>query len=79
MPTKNQNIKHRAMITFKGIEFDSAGEAIQHAVAGGGEPIRWKNKNLVVDGQTAERLTAAGIAFAYLANCNGQIVTIPVN
>ena len=72
--------KHQAVITFRAIEFPSAHEAIQHtAVDGRGEAIRLGGTNLVVSEADADRLAAAGVAFAYLCDCDGQMLTVPVN
>jgi len=65
------------------IAFDSADEAIQHTYAAGrGEAIRIARRCVVVSQADADRLAAAGIDFAYLADCelpdgSHRIVTIP--
>jgi hypothetical protein len=41
--------------------------------------IRLDGKTLVVRQQDADRLAAAGVAFAYLGNRESRIVTVPVN
>ena len=72
--------RHQAVITFRSIEFPSAHEAIQHTeVDGRGEAIRLNGQNLVVSPADADRLAAGGVAFAYLCDRNGQILTVPVN
>ena len=67
-------------IEIKGIEFDSAHEAIQFTDASGrGEAITVGGKFLVVDQTEADRLAATGVSFAYLHDHKGRIVTVPVN
>jgi len=64
----------------EGIEFPTADEAIQHMNASGfGPAIRIGGKNFVVTEAEAERLEAARIAFSYLHDHEGLIVTIPTN
>ncbi len=64
---------------FKAIEFKTEHQAIEHAEASGGHAIRINEKNLVVTSTEEERLIENGVSFAYLADRNGTIVTIPVN
>jgi len=66
-------------IEIKGIEFDSAGDAVQHMNGGGGAAVRVGGKNLVVAQAEADRLAEAGVGFAYLLDHHGRIVTVPVN
>jgi hypothetical protein len=71
-------------MTFKAIEFDTAGEAIQYSNAGGGEAILLDGKNTVVADSEARRLAEAGVYFAYfierlVPDGPGRIMTIPVN
>ena len=72
-------------IEFKATEFKTAHEAVQWSEAEGrGVAVVVAGKSLVVDRAEADRLAAAGIAFAYLCDHelpNGEhcIVTIPVN
>lgn len=73
------------MTTIRGIEFGTANGAIQHAEASGrGEAIAVGGKYLVVEKAEAERLAAAGVAFAYLCvhdlpDGTDRVVTIPIN
>jgi len=66
-------------IEISGIEFDSAGDAVQHMNAGGGVAILVGGKRLVVAQAEADRLAEAGVEFAYLLDHHGRIVTVPVN
>jgi hypothetical protein len=71
-------------IEFKAIEFSTAGEAIQHADASGGEAVRIHGRNMVVDSRTLGMLDNARVEFAYLFNHqlpdgSHRIVTVPVN
>ena len=64
----------------EGIEFDTAHEAIQYTdAAGWGVAIRVDRKNLIVREADAQRMSAAGVEFAYLCDHKGRIVHIPVN
>jgi hypothetical protein len=72
--------RHQAVIEFEAVAFPSAPEAIRHSYAAGrSEAILLDGQNLVVSRQDAERMAAAGVAFAYLCDDAGQIVTVPVN
>ena len=72
--------KHQATIEFEAIPFPSAPEAIRHSYAAGrSEAILLGGQNLVVSRQDTQRLAAAGVAFAYLCDDAGRIVTVPVN
>jgi hypothetical protein len=64
---------------FEAIEFATASDALRFAAANKPVAIRLDGKNLVVRQQDADRLAAAGVAFAYLGNRDGRIVTVPVN
>jgi hypothetical protein len=72
-------------IEFQGVEFDTAGEAIQHTYASGcGVAICVDGRNLVVEQAEADRLAAAGVEFAYLCDYelpdgSRRVVTVPVN
>jgi hypothetical protein len=71
-------------VEITGIEFPTAGEAIQYAEAGGGEAIRVWRKNLVVKKAEAERIAALGVEFAYLhihemPDGTERFVTVPIN
>jgi hypothetical protein len=71
-------------ITFKAIEFETAGDAIQHTEAAGGEAIVLDGRNFVMTEAEVLRLGAAGTEFAYLVNHEmpdgeQRIMTIPVN
>lgn len=67
-------------MTIKAEQFNTAGEAMQHANAGGGEAVLVCGAgNLVTTEAECVRMAAAGVEFAYLCDHNGQIVTVPVN
>ena len=72
-------------MTFTACEFETAWEAIQHRnVEGRGAAIYYAGRNLVVDETDADRLTAAGVEFAYLTDRpmrdgTFRIMTVPVN
>jgi hypothetical protein len=79
-------VHHKVTVTFEGIEFPNASEALQHANA---DPrmdttILLGGKHYAVAKEMAQRIETEGIAFAYL--CDHQmpdgtwrIVTVPVN
>ena len=71
-------------IHFHAIEFDTAGDAIQHTEAAGGEAILLDGRNFVMTQDEATRIAAAGVEFAYLVqhempDGEYRIMTIPVN
>ena len=72
-------------IEFKGIEFDSAHEAIPHTYASGrGKAACIGGRNLVISEDDGRRLEATGVEFAFLcdhemADGSHRIVTVPVN
>jgi hypothetical protein len=69
-------------IQIKGIEFKNACEAIQHADNDGepqGKAITIGGKFLVVQQAEADRIAAMGVSFAYINDCNGRVVTVPIN
>jgi hypothetical protein len=73
-------------IEFTAIEFDTAGEAIQHYDASGyGDAvITLGGKYYVTHKAEADRLAAAGVAFAYLydhemPDGTYRTMTVPVN
>lgn len=73
-------------ITFRGHEFASPSEAIQHADATRrGEAITYGGRFFVVQREEARRLEANGVAFAYLYVGDhhehefGVLITVPVN
>ncbi len=73
-------------IEVRGIECETANEAIQETNAGyqGGYAIHVGGKYLVVEKAEADRLAEMGVPFAYLgehemADGSFRIVTIPVN
>lgn len=74
-----------ATIEFTAFEFESAGEALQHAEADRrGVPISCGDKYLVVEQVDADRLAAGGVEFAYLVDHEMpdgtfRIMTIPIN
>lgn len=70
--------------TFKGIEFETAGDALQHTEAAGGEAILLGHQYFVVTKDEAIRIAAADVEFAYLVqhempDGDYHIMTIPVN
>ena len=72
-------------INIRGIEFDTAGEAIQYTDASGtGVAISVGGRRFVVEQAEADRLASAGVEFAYLVDhemTDGslRVMTIPVN
>jgi hypothetical protein len=62
-----------------GPEFATAAEAIRHAAEHRPVAIAVAGRHLVVPKAEADRLAAAGVAFAYLAEVEGRVVTVPVN
>jgi hypothetical protein len=71
-------------ITFKGLKFESAGDALQHTEAAGGQAVLLDAGNFVMAETEVTRLAAAGVEFAYLVqhempDGDFQIMTIPVN
>ncbi len=72
-------------INFKALDFETADEAIQHTYASGdGVAIRLRGQPMVVEHEDADRLSAAGVEFAYLCDHqmpdgSNRIVTVPVN
>jgi hypothetical protein len=67
-------------IDLRCLEFGTAHEAIQHTQTDPeGVAIRLNGKNLVVLRGDADRLAAARVAFAYLGDHHGRVVTVPVN
>lgn len=72
-------------IEIKGIEFDSADEAIQHINASGrGVAITIGGKVLVVEQAEADRIAQRRLEFAYLVDHetpdgSWRIMTVPVN
>ena len=71
-------------IHFHAIEFDTAGDAIQHTEAAGGEAILLDGRNFVMTNNEAVRVAAAGVEFAYLVqhempDGEYRIMTMPVN
>lgn len=74
-----------ATIEFPAIEFEYAGEALQHTDGSGrGRAILCDGKHLVVEEPKCDRIEAAGVEFAYLVDHEMpdgtfRIKTIPVN
>ena len=73
-------------ITFEGIEFDNAHEAIQHYDASGygDDVISLNRKYYLVKRAEAQRLEKAGVEFAYvhdheMPDGSHRIMTVPVN
>lgn len=67
-------------IRLEALEFASVGGAIQHTEAAWtGEAILCGDRYLVVSKRDAERLHSEGVEFAYLYDCEGRILTVPVN
>ena len=62
-----------------GREFATAREAIEHARAQQPVAITVGGRYRVVTRAEAHRLEAAGVAFAYLNEVDGRVVTVPVN
>ena len=60
-------------------EFPTAAEAIAFAAANRPVAITVGGRHLVVTRAEADRLQAAGVEFAYLAEVDGRVVTVPVN
>lgn len=73
-------------IEFEAIEFETAGEAIQHYYASGygDDVIALAGKYYLTRKAESERIAAAGVEFAYLhdhemPDGTHRIVTVPVN
>jgi hypothetical protein len=67
-------------ITIRATDHRNAHEALQHLdVSGDDQAILVGNKYLTLKQAEAERIAAAGVAFAYLVDHHGKIMTIPVN
>jgi hypothetical protein len=84
--TYGTHLKENAMqtITFKAIEFDSAGDALQHTEAAGGKAILLDGRNFAMTQDEADRIAAAGVEFAYLVqhempDGDWRVMTIPIN
>jgi hypothetical protein len=71
--------RRRTMKKTKTYEFATMQEALEHAAATGWVAIRWEGKNRVVRQESADRLQAEGIEFAFITDHKGQIVLVPVN
>ena len=63
----------------KTYEFQTPWEAMEHATATGWVAIYWEQKCRVVHQESADRLQAAGVEFAYICEKNDRIVLVPVN
>ena len=71
-------------VTFNAIEFKTAGDALQHTEADGGEAILLADRYYVVSEAEAVRIAQADFEFAYLCEHDAEdgtprIMTIPVN
>lgn len=71
-------------MTFTAIKFDDAREAIQYSEAAGGHAIWVQGAFFVVATREADRLTAAGIVFAYISgrempDGTYRVPTVPIN
>jgi hypothetical protein len=73
-------------MTFEAIEFDNAGEAIQHYYASGygDDVISLDGKYYLTKEAEAQRLEAAGIEFAFvfdheMPDGTNRLITVPVN
>ena len=67
-------------ITIRATEHTNAHEAIQHLdVSGDDHAILLDGKYLTAKQAEVEKIAAAGVEFAYLADHHGKIMTIPVN
>jgi hypothetical protein len=62
-----------------GREFRTAAAAIAFAAAHRPVAITVDGRHLVVTRAEADRLEAAGVAFAFLTEVGGRVVTVPVN
>ncbi|HJZ93289.1 MAG TPA: hypothetical protein VKE40_20605 [Gemmataceae bacterium] len=71
--------RRRDFVHADGREYATARDAIEAAAAAKPVAIRFDGRNLVVTKAEADRMAAAGIAFAYLCDHDGRIVTVPVN
>lgn len=73
------------IITYRAYDFDTAGEAIQHADASRqGRAVLIDGRPRVISEADAQRLATAGVEFAYLVDHEmpdgeRRIMTIPVN
>ena len=84
--TRNTKDQAPTSIMFKAIEFETAGEAIQHTYADprDGVAVLLGCKHYVMQKAEAERLETEGVEFAYLFDHDlpdgrNVIVTVPVN
>jgi len=71
-------------IEFRGIEFTSSIDAVEHAEIEGGVAILVDSRRMVVARAEADRLAAAGVEFAYIHNNRMpddtfRIVHVPIN
>jgi hypothetical protein len=71
-------------ITFRATEFETAGDALQHSEAAGGDAILLDGRNFVMTKDEAIRIAAAGVEFAYLVqhempDGEQRIMTVPIN
>jgi hypothetical protein len=67
-------------ITIRATEHQNAHEAIQHLdVSGDDHAILLDGKYLTARQAQIDKIATAGIAFAYLVDHDGTIMTIPVN
>ena len=72
-------------ITYRAFDFDTAGQAIQHADAERrGRAVLIDGRPRVVSEADAERVAAAGVEFAYfvdheMPDGERRIMTIPIN
>ena len=71
-------------ITFQAIEFPNAVEALQHTEAARGTAVLLDGRTFVMTQDEADRVTGAGIEFAYLVQHempagDYRVMTIPVN
>jgi hypothetical protein len=60
-------------------EFPSARAAVEAAAAARPVAITVDGRHIVVPKSEADRLAATGVAFAYLTEYDGRVVSVPVN
>ena len=67
-------------MTIKTTQFNTAREAVNHAIGSGEDQkaILWDGFRTAAS-KDVDRLVDAGVAFAFLCEREGRILTIPVN
>ena len=66
-------------MTFQATELNTAHQAIEHAEATGQNVVRLNGTYFSISDAETDRLLTHGVEFAYIADHNGTIVTIPAN